>query len=191
MNPELLLNHYIMPIYISTTNVVVLLASVKLNAYYTYVEEFASFAWKIIGIFAHTIAFIMKEALMSLDKNFTFTDLFLIILCLYNFSALLVSEIDSANIQRSLEEKLKRSEKELNYLKTAEKMRDNLEQMWLEEIKDMYHEQNKKLNDFEIVLKNHKEYLDKNCVSEKTTTKLISDISRELKKLKRDLKQYE
>lgn len=188
MNPELLLNQYIMPIYISATNTVVPLV---VDPYFNHVVEFAAFAWKIIAIFAHTVAFIAKEALTSLDKNFTFTEIFLAIICLYNFTSLIVLDIDSVNAQQTLQEKIKQTEKELRYLKTSQEMCDNLEEMWAKEIKNMYTEQTKKFNDIEMVLKNHKEYLDKNCISEKTTTKLISEMSKDLKKLKRDLKEYE
>jgi hypothetical protein len=44
MNPELLLNQYIAPMYISTTNTVVPIANITLNPFYENVVEFGTFA---------------------------------------------------------------------------------------------------------------------------------------------------
>lgn len=161
MNPELLFNQYIMPIYISATNMVCPLVEIKFDFFYNYLVQFATFVWQNINIIGYTISFIMKEAYMTINNNLSFTEKFLIIICLYNFIAFLASEIDSLNVYQNLQEKLASAEEELKILKTREKMRENWEHIWTSEIKTLYNTQSEKFNNIEQALKHYKECLDR------------------------------
>jgi hypothetical protein len=102
MNPELLLNQYIAPMYISTTNTVVPIANITLNPFYENVVEFGTFAWQTISVFVYTFAFIAKEAFIEIDNNLSYTEKILLMLSLYNFIVFSISEIGWQNEQQKL-----------------------------------------------------------------------------------------
>ena len=196
MNPELLLNHTIStPIYISPTTMVVPAENLLLNSFNEIVVEFASFAWQTLAIFSQTIAFITRETFVAVNENLSFTEKIIIIFCLYNFIAIAVSEIGSMSKQQELQEKLERTEKQLNYLKKSEKLRENCDlmfQMWTEEIKNMYNEQNKKINNIEKITSVLNEQTDNtdHHRNEQIIFKKISQLNKELIKIKKEIGKY-
>lgn len=191
MNPELLLNHYIAPVYISTTNMVVPLS---FNSFYNNVVEFGTYAWQAFAIFAHTISFIAKESFVAVNENLSFTEKILLILCLYNFIAFSASEIGSLNEQQKLQEKLAVTEKEINSLKKIVIVRDSCEHMWSEEIQQMRKENDNRVSYFEKELNNYKEIIDEQCIiinehqrNEQIIFQKMAQLSKELRKMKKEM----
>lgn len=197
MNPELLLNQYITPMYISTTNMVVPIANITLNSFYENVVEFATFAWQTISVIVYTFAFIVKEAFIAINNNLSSTEKILLVMCLYNFIAQIVSESSSIDKQVKIEEKFESTEKQMNYLRTSERMRENWEQMWAEEIRNMHNENDKKFKDIEKLMSTYKGAIDEqtNSVNENQRNEQIifqkmAQLSKEFKKMKKEMEKY-
>jgi hypothetical protein len=197
MNPELFMNQYMTPIYISTTNMVAPIANIPLVSLYENVVEFATFAWQTIAIIAYTFAFIAKEALIALNNYLSFTEKILLALCIYNFISQLVLEFGSIDKQLKLQEKFETTEKQMNCLRTSESMRENWEQMWAEEIRNMHNENDKKFKDIEKEMSMYKEALDEqtNIINEHQQNEQIifqkmAQLSKELKKMKKEMEKY-
>jgi hypothetical protein len=197
MNPELFMNQYMTPIYISTTNMVAPIANIPLVSLYENVVEFATFAWQTIAIIAYTFAFIAKEALIALNNYLSFTEKILLALCIYNFISQLVLEFGSIDKQLKLQEKFETTEKQMNCLRTSERMRENWEQMWAEEIRNMHNENDKKFKDIEKEMSMYKEALDEqtNIINEHQQNEQIifqkmAQLSKELKKMKKEMEKY-
>lgn len=197
MNPELLLNQYITPMYISTTNMVVPIANIAQNTLYENVVEFATFAWQAISVFVYTFSFITKEAIIAINNNLSSTEKILLVLCLYNFISQSVSEIGTIDKQLKIEEKFESTEKQLNYLRTSERMRENWEQMWAEEIRNMHNENDKKFKDIEKLMSMYKGAIDEqtNNVNESQRNEQIifqkmAQLSKELRKMKKEMEKY-
>ena len=197
MNSELFMTQYMTPIYISATNMVTPIAIVSFDTLYTNVVEFATFAWQTIAVFAYTFAFIAKEAIIAINNNLSYTEKMLLAFCLYNFISQSVSEIGSIDKQLKLQEKFETTEKQMNYLRTSERMRENWEQMWAEEIRNMHNENDKKFKDIEKEMSMYKEALDEqtNIINEHQRNEQIifqkmAQLSKELRKMKKEMEKY-
>ncbi len=197
MNPELLLNQYIAPMYISTTNMVVPIANLTLNPLYENVVEFATAVWEVVSVFVYTFAFIAKEAFIAINNNLSSTEKILLAMCVYNFIAQIVSESSSVDKQLKLQEKFESTEKQMNYLRTSERMRENWEQMWAEEIRNMHNENDKKFKDIEKLMSMYKGAIDEqtNSVNENQRNEQIifqkmAQLSKELRKMKKEMEKY-
>ena len=195
MNPELFMTQYMTPIYISATNMI---APITIVSVYENVVEFANFAWQFITVFVYTFAFIANEAIVAINNNLSFTEKMLLALCLYNFINQTVSEIGSIDKQLKVQEKFKTTEKQMNSLRTSERMRENWEQMWAEEIRNMHNENNKKFKDNEKAMSMYKEALDEqtNIINEHQRNEQIifqkmAQMNKELRKMKKELERYQ
>lgn len=194
MNPELLLKHYIAPMYISTTNMVVPIAKLTFNSLYDNVVEFGTFAWQTLAIFVHTFVFIAKEAFEALNNNLSFTEKILLILCLYNFIAFSVSEIGWLNEQQKLQEKIEKMEKDVNSLRKSNSIRDSCDQVLGEEILEFNSEVRQNLQNLEKELINYKEKLDDNLNNinehqrnEQIIFQKMAQLSKEIRKMKKEM----
>lgn len=193
MNPELLLNHYIAPVYISTTNMVVPITNLTLNSIYDIVVEFATFAWQTLAVFVHTFAFIVKEAFIVINENLSSTEKIVLAVCVYNFIAQIISESSSADKHLQLQEKFESTDKQLNYLRTSERMRENWEQMWAEEIRNMHNENDKKFKEIEkymSVLDEQTNNINEHQRNEQIIFQKIAQLSKELRKMKKEMEKY-
>lgn len=160
MNTELFMNQYTTSTYISTTNMVVPVANITLTALYNNVIDRTTFVLQIIYIAAHTFVFIIKEAIVSIETNFSFTEKLLLCLCLYNLFASFVNYIDKLNENQKVQEnfeKLKKMEYEVKILKKSIIIRDSFERIWSKEIKNIQNEQIKTIKNIEKDLGLYKE----------------------------------
>lgn len=132
------INQYMVPVYISSTNMVTALATIKFDTLYTNTLIF--FQWivsvsimvvNIIQIGIETASFIMKEAFTEFFANLTIEKI-VYILVMYN--VLIITAID--NQRRKIaeqKEQIESLEKNILYLKKTERMREDLEESWIQE----------------------------------------------------------
>lgn len=197
MNPELLLNHYIAPVYINTANMVVPIANIAFDSLYNSVVDFAAFAWQTITIIVCTFDFIIKEAIIALNTNLSFTEKILLSLCLYNLIASFVNEIDKMNQNNTTQDKLEKVEKYVNCIYSSEELL-TWQNTLVKEIKRFRDQHYNKINELEKVLSLYKEKLDEqtNIVNEHQTNEQkifwkVSQVNKELRKIKKEIEQYE
>ena len=125
------INQYMAPVYFSATNMVTPLATIKFDALYTNALVFANFVVNIIQICIQTAVFIMKEGFTELFANLTIEKI-VYILVMYNI--LIITAID--NQRRKIAEQKEQIEslkKNILYLKKTERMREELEESWIQE----------------------------------------------------------
>jgi hypothetical protein len=200
MTPELF-TQYITPMYISTTNAMTPIADISFNQVKEFAGlcyDFGTFVWQTIIVFGHTLAFIIKEAVVAVDANLSFTEKMLLSLCLYNFIASFVNEIDKMHQNNITQDRLEKIEKYVKFLKKAVTIRDNCETMWSEEIKTIRNEHSNKMQELEKELSMYKEKVDEqtNIINEHQTNEQkifqkISQVNKELRKLKKEMEQYQ
>jgi len=190
MNPELF-NYYITPVYVTATNMVTPITNIQFNSLYTNVLEFVVFIWQTVTIFVYTFAFVAKESINAIDNNLSNTEKILLALCLYNFIAHIISDVDLIEKQFKLQEKLESTEKQINYLRSTERTHDNREQMWVQEIRNMHNENDKKFKDIEKNLNIQKKFVDAKTKNEKEIIKNVSELSKEIKRIKKELNKYD
>lgn len=197
MNSELLLNQYIAPVYISTTNMVVPIANISFDYLYANVIEFATTIWQIGSVIVYTFAFIAKEALTALNNNLSITEKILLTLCFYNFINQAVFKFTYNENQTNLQKEFVLIQKQTNSLKISDKMRENWELIWAEEIKNIHNETDKKFKDIEKLMSVNKESIDEQTNSineyqrnEQIIFQKISQLSKELKKMKKEMEKY-
>ncbi len=172
MNPELILrnamnacfdNQTFTSFYMMNSDITLPIADFTFMSFYNIIVDFAAVVYNILSIFIHTFIFIAKEAIQSINTQLSFTEKILLCICLYNFIALSISEIcmihKNQEIQE-IQEKLEFAEKELVYLKKAEKMRENWEQM-AHEFRNINAYYNKKIIEMEKQMNKMKKNIDK------------------------------
>lgn len=162
MNPELFLNPYIAPVYVTATNMITPLATISFNQM---AEQFTSFIANVIyvlSIIAETLIFIAKEALSALNENLTFAEKVLLGFCLYNCIVLFLLEnkYNEQKQYKEIMETLKTYDKNLTYLKKSERMREDWDQVWSEEIRNMHNENIKKFKEIEKQIRKMKKEID-------------------------------
>lgn len=148
---------FIAPVYISSANMVTPLATITFDSLY----ENALILANIVKIGIETFAFIMKEGIVEVFANLTLEKIVYIIV-VYNLFMLMALDNQRKKIaeQKELIDSL---EKNVSYLKKTERMREDLEQMWVQDVRE-YHAD---------------------------TTKKFALVDKKMKKLEKDLKQYE
>jgi hypothetical protein len=200
MTPELF-TQYISPIYISTSNMMTPIADISFNQVQDFAGlcyDFGTFVWKTIIVLGHTLAFIIKEAVVAVDANLSFTEKMLLSLCLYNLIASFVNEIDKMHQNNITQDRLEKIEKYVKFLKKSVTIRDNCETMWSEEINTVRNENCNKMQELEKELSMYKEKVDEqtNIINEHQTNEQkifqkISQVNKELRKLKKEMEQYQ
>lgn len=196
MNLELLTQN-ITTFYITATNTVVPVAYITLNSIYSYILEFVDYAWQTFVISAHTFVFIENEAFRIIHTYLTFTEKILLVLCVCNFIAFFVSGIESLIEQNKNKDKIEAMEKQINYLKSSEKMRETCEQLQTEEFRNMINENNKKFKDIKKILSKYNEELDEQTKFmneyqqiEQIIFQKMAQMSKELRKMKKEIEIY-
>ena len=150
-NVELIMNSYIAPVYVSAANMITPIATIKLETLY----ENALIFVNILQIGIETAAFIVKQGIVaafdnastinvsSIWTNLTL-DKIVYILIVYNLFMLMT--IDNLNKRASEQkEKITSLEKNVIYLKKTEGMREDLEQMWIQDVRAYHADTTKKL----------------------------------------------
>jgi len=148
---------FIAPVYISAANMVTPLATITFDTLYENVLTLAN----IVKIGIETFAFIMKEGIVEVFANLTLEKIVYIIV-VYNLFMLMALDNQRKKIAEQ-KEQIESLEKNVIYLKKTERMREDLEQMWVQDVRE-YHAD---------------------------TTKKMVAMEKKIKKLGKDLKQYE
>jgi DNA repair exonuclease SbcCD ATPase subunit len=122
----------------------------------------------------------------------------LLSLCLYNLIASFVNEIDKMHQNNITQDRLEKIEKYVKFLKKSVTIRDNCETMWSEEINTVRNENCNKMQELEKELSMYKEKVDEqtNIINEHQTNEQkifqkISQVNKELRKLKKEMEQYQ
>ena len=151
------MNPYIAPVYISTTNMITPLATISYDAMISFFNTVVD----ILQIGIQTISFIVKEGIISCLKNLTL-EIIVYIIGVYNLFMVLVID----NQQRKFIEqknKIESLEKHMDYLKKTERMREDMDEIWIKDLRTFHQETNKK----------------------------VSVIEKKIKKMEKDMKIYE
>jgi len=150
-NLELIMNPYISPVYISATNMLTPLATITFDRIYTIALVYGNLMLAALQIFIQTAGFIMKEGITEFFSNFTIEKI-VYILVIYNL--LMMAAID--NQRRKFTEQNKENEslkKEINYLKKSERMREDLDELWFQDVKKYHEETSNKIATLEKKIK--------------------------------------
>jgi hypothetical protein len=151
---------YITPIYVSVTPTEWLttpLATISFDATY----QVFNIIIDILQIFIQTAGFIMKEGFAEVWTNLTLQKIVYII-GVYNLFMLLVLDNQRKKITEQ-KNQIENLEKNVDYLKKMERMREDMDELWIQDVRT-YHQE----------------------TSKKTTA-----MEKRIKKLEKDLKQYE
>jgi len=162
MNTELILNSYIAPVYVTTTNMVVPLVTVSLTSLYNNVVEFGNIAFNFVTIMASTLYFIVQQSVVEISSVMSNVDKVLLAFSLYNIAMFAYENYKLNNEVRILKSEVEQLEKNISYFKKAERMREDWEQTWAEEVRHYYTEHNNK----------------------------YKELNKEVKKIKKEMNQY-
>jgi len=178
MNPELILNPYITPIYVTATNTVIPLATISFNSIYNDVAEFMTYTFEVLSVITATFMFIAKEALIAINNNLSIVEKFLLGLCVFNFITLILIEntYSESKQHKETREILEAHEINLHQIRKQERMREDWEQLWAEEIKIYHKEMTKKMEEYQ---RNMEEYERK-----------FKTMENKIKKMKKDMDEY-
>lgn len=149
------------PVFISAANMVTPLATISFDKLYASAFVFGNFVVNIIQIGIQTAGFIMKECFTEMWTNFNLEKIVYII-GVYNLFMLLVIDNQRRKISEQ-NEHIESLEKQVNYLKKTERMREDLDELWMQDVKT-YHQE---------------------------TSKKMTNMEKKIKKFEKDLKQYE
>jgi len=156
------------PVYISATNMVTPLATISFDKLYTSAIVFANFVLNIVQIVIQTASFMMKEGFYELYNNASsiLTNLTIekIVYILVIYNLLILTAIDKQRRKnREQNQQMESLEKQINYLKKTERIREELDELWLQDVRRYHQETNNKMTAME----------------------------KKIKKFEKDLKQYE
>jgi hypothetical protein len=139
------------PIFISATNMVTPLTTIKYDVLYANTLIYLKMIVNILQIGIQTIGFMMKEGLTELFANLTIEKI-IYILVIYNL--LILTAIDKQ--RRKITEQntqIESLEKQINYLKKTERMREDLDELWLQDVRRYHLETNNKITAMEKKIK--------------------------------------
>jgi hypothetical protein len=148
------------PFYISNMNNIIPLT--KINIFYSnYASEFLTSSMQFISILTHTTTFVAQKlvSLAFLELN---TEIVLYIMCIFTIFMLLVLN-DHKNSLNQQTRQIESLESRINYLKKMERMREELVESWIQDIK----------------------------LYQKQTNNKFAFMDRKIKKIEKDLKIYE
>lgn len=153
-----LMNQYMAPVYISATNMVTPLTSIKYDVLYANALIYLNIVVNILQIGIQTVTFIMKEAFVeafanagSILRSLTIEKI-IYILVIYNL--LIITAIDKQ--RRKITEQntqIESLEKQIDYLKKTERMREDLNELWLQDVRRYHLETNNKIRTMEKRIK--------------------------------------
>ena len=132
------INQYMVPVYISSTNMVTPLVTIKFDTLYTntliFFQSIVSVSIMVVNIIQigiQTAVFIMKEGFTEFFANLTIEKI-VYILVMYN--VLIITAIVNQRIKiAEQKEQIESLEKNILYLKKTERMREDLEESWIQE----------------------------------------------------------
>jgi|LauGreDrversion4_2_1035121.scaffolds.fasta_scaffold10798_1 hypothetical protein len=145
MNPELIMNPYIAPVYVTTTNMILPLATISYEAFYESFLNSLNFLWSILTITAFTAQFIVVEGVKTFVEETNLFEKFLFGLGVINLILLTTYDNTNKSERETTLQILESHEINLSQLKKQERMREDWEQLWSEEIKISHQENEKKL----------------------------------------------
>lgn len=139
------------PIFISSTNMVTPLATISFDKLYTSAIVFTNFILNILQIGIQTTGFMMKEGFTQFFTNLTIEKI-VYILVIYNL--LILTAIDKQR-RKNIEQKqqIEELEKNVIYLKKTERMREDLDELWLQDVRRYHQETNNKITGMEKKIK--------------------------------------
>jgi hypothetical protein len=157
--PELFINPNMMPIYITSTNMVTPLIPnhlipnrlITIKSFYTNTLIVMNMLFNIVGICIQTLFLIMKEIFLEVFTNMTVVKMVYII-GIYNLFMLAVLDNQQKKIAKQ-KEQIESLEKQVRHLKKADKVRDEFEQLWIHDIKSYNQETNHKIISIEKKIK--------------------------------------
>lgn len=146
------------PIFISATNMVTPITTITFDSLYTNALVFGNIVVNILQIFIETAGFIMKEGFTeafanasALWTNLNFEKIVYII-GVYNLFMLLVLDNQRRKITEQ-NEHIESLEKQVDYLKKMERMREDLDELWIQDVKSYHQETSKKMTAMEKKIK--------------------------------------
>ena len=132
------INQYMVPVYISATNMVTPLVTIKFDTLYTntliFFQSIVSVSIMVVNIIQigiQTAVFIMKEGFTEFFANLTIEKI-VYILVMYNLLILTAIDKQRRKIAEQ-KEQIEELEKNVIYLKKTERMREDLEESWIQE----------------------------------------------------------
>ena len=147
--PELFVNTNIVPVYITSANVVTPLLTI--DNLYKNVLVLLYTGGNILRIGIQTAIFIIKEIFAEAFTKMTLVKMIYII-GIYNLFMLAVLDNHQRKIIKQ-KEQIEALEKNLKHLKKANKVRDDFEQLWIHDIKSHNQETIKKMINMENKIK--------------------------------------
>ena len=146
------------PIYISASNMVLPLATIKLETVFTNVLTNTIWLLNIIQIGIQTACFIMKELFIEafakaspIWKNLTIEKI-IYMLVVYNLLILVAMDKQRRKAEEQ-KEVIESLNKEVSYLKKTERMREDLDELWLQDVRRYHQETNNKITAMEKKIK--------------------------------------
>jgi hypothetical protein len=160
MNTELIMNSYISPVYITATNMVIPFVSISITSLQTNVAEFTNIALDFLQmirnlgtICASTFYFIIKQFAIEVSNVMTNVDKVLFAFFIYNMIIFAYENYKLNNEVKNLKSEVEQLEKNISYFKKAERMREDWEQMWAEEVRHYHTEHNNKYKELNKAVK--------------------------------------
>lgn len=148
------IEQYMDPVYISATNMVSPITTIKFeNAFifFKWIVSISNIVLNILKIGIQTTAFITKEVFVEAFTNLTLEKIVYII-GVYNLFMLLAIDNQNRKI-REQKEQIERLEKNVIYLKKTEIIYEDLNEIWLQDIKTYHQETNNKITAMEKKIK--------------------------------------
>lgn len=146
------------PVFISATNMVTPLENISFDKVYTTAIVFANFVLNIVQIVIQTAGFMMKEGFSELYNNASsiLTNLTIekIVYILVIYNLLILTAIDKQRRKnREQNQQIESLEKQINYLKKTERMREELDELWLQDVRRYHQQTNNKMTAMEKKIK--------------------------------------
>jgi len=162
-----------------------MISEMAIDALYINILTYIASFLNMVLLFVYIFWSIIKETLIAINNTIPNFEKLLFVLCLYNLISFLDHEL-------KYEYKFEQINTQINYLKISE-------EMWTEEIITRQHKYNKTIQNFENKLKlSSREGLvilqkrvDGQSKKEETNKKNIAYLTREVKKIKKDLNKYD
>jgi len=151
---------------------------------YTDILKFCDYLCQMVYIFVYVFVIIIKETFIAINDNVSLIEKILIVISLYNFISIADNELKN-------EYKFETTNQQINYLKISE-------EMWTEEITSRQNEYNTNIQELQTELTLCRQRMDsqkKRLSDQKTKEQLmiknITDLNKEVKKVKKELTKYD
>jgi amino acid permease len=159
-----------MSIYLANANTIIPIGVIPYEEIYKSLVNSLTYLWDIVIIISYTAKFIAFEGIKSFIKETNTFEKFLLTFVVVNFILLTIYDYSNIRQTKSTLKVLDILDSNLKQMRKREQMREDWEQLWAEEIKRSYEENEKKL---------------------KEINKQIDILTRKMKKTEKALKEYE